>query len=150
MATLSLPDEPQRRRSGAPWIVGGLVALVVLAMFAAVGGLFWYGLGEFNTQAGSAIRADPAVAGAVGPIKAIHFDFIGTGEAPGADDFAYRVEGERASGLLVGRFVTISADSEELRSGTLTLDDGRRVAIGTTHRRSTRPQESSALPDYDP
>jgi hypothetical protein len=149
MTNLPPPRDAQRRRSATPWIIGGLVALAVLCVIAGVGGLFWYGLGEFNTQAGNAIRADPAIVHALGPIKSIHFDFMATGEAPGDEDFAYRVEGDRASGLLVGRFVTIDAGSEELRSGTLTLDDGRRIAIGTSRLRSTQPEETdgSQVPD---
>lgn len=140
-------SEPKHRRSTTPWIVGGLIALVVLGVFGAVGGLLWYGLGEFNAQADSAIRADPVIVEVLGPIRDVRLDFMATGEAPGAEDFAYRVEGERAGGLLVGRFVTIDAESEELRSGTLTLDDGRHVAIGTSQRLSGRPEVEEEPPD---
>ncbi len=149
MTALPPDNEKRQRRSATPWIIGGLIALAVLCVFAGIGGLFWYGLGEFNTQAGSAIRADPVIVDVLGPIREVHFDFTATGEAPGAEDFAYRVEGERASGLLVGRFVTIDADSEELRSGTLTLDDGRRVAIGTSQLSSARPEETEQQPGPD-
>lgn len=124
-------NEIPARRSLAPWIIGGLVALVLLLALGAVGTFFWYGFGLFNDQAAAAIRADPAVSEALGPISEIHLDFTATGDAPGDEDFAYRVVGERGSGLLVGRFVTVDADHEDLRSGTLRLDDGRLVAIGT-------------------
>jgi hypothetical protein len=130
-------NEVPPRRSLAPWIIGGLVALVLLIVAGGTGALFWYGLGLFNDQAAAAIRADPAVADALGPISEIHLDFTATGNAPGEEDFAYRVVGDRGSGLLVGRFVTVDADHEDLRSGTLRLDDGRVVAIGSAHHRIT-------------
>ncbi|MFZ1390894.1 MAG: hypothetical protein WAS23_04805 [Dokdonella sp.] len=133
----SLPhrDVP-RRRSATSWIIGGVVALFVLLVVGAAGGFVWYGIGLFNDQAGAAIRADPGVVDAVGAISEIHLDFSATGEAPGSEEFAYRITGERAQGLLVGRFVTVDADTEELREGSLTLDDGRVIAIGTVRNSS--------------
>jgi hypothetical protein len=119
------------RRSLAPWIIGGLVALVLLILVGGTGALLWYGVGLFNDQAATAIRADPAVTDALGTISEIRLDFTATGNAPGAEEFAYRVVGERGSGLLIGRFVTIDADHEDLRSGTLRLDSGKVVAVGT-------------------
>lgn len=138
-------NEIPARRSLAPWIIGGLVALVLLVLAGATGALFWYGLGLFNDQAAAAIRADPAVSEALGPISEIHLDFTATGNAPGDEDFAYRVVGERASGLLVGRFVTVDADHEDLRSGTLRLDDGRVVPIGTELLDDKDPPEPEAM-----
>ena len=129
---MSIPAaENSPRRHLAAWIIGGVIGLATLLMIGALGLFFHAGISLFNEQAAAAIRADPAVTGAVGNIVAIEFDFTATGNAPGAEDFAYRVSGDRASGLLVGRFVTVDADTEELRSGVLTLDDGRTVRIGT-------------------
>ena len=132
MSTPTPDGETPRRRSKTPWIIGGAVALLLLLLVGAAGSLVWYGIGEFNDQAGAAIRADPAVVDAVGAITGIRLDFSATGNAPGDEEFAYRITGERASGLLVGRFVTVDADNEELRDGTLTLDGGRVIAIGTS------------------
>ncbi len=119
------------RRSATPWIIGGIVAFVILLVIAGAGSVLWFGMDVFHDQAKTAIRADPAVVEAVGNISDIRFDFAATGTAAGPEDFAYRVEGERASGLLVGRFVTIDADTEDLREGSLRLDDGRVIRIGT-------------------
>jgi hypothetical protein len=119
------------RRSLTVWAIGGLIALIAVLAIGAVGSFLYYGIHVFNEQAHAAIRADPAVRAALGNNSRIELDLSATGNAPGAEDFAYRVSGDRASGLLVGRFVTISADAEELRSGQLTLDDGRRILIGT-------------------
>ena len=149
MNTPIAPGDLPRRRNLAPWIIGGLVALVLLLLIGGAGAFFWYGLGLFNDQAADAIRADPAVADAVGTISDIGLDFTATGNAPGAEDFAYRITGDRASGLLVGRFVTIDADSEDLRSGTLTLDDGRVVTIGSSQRRSADPANPAPQQDAD-
>lgn len=142
-------NEIPARRSLAPWIIGGLVALVLLVLAGGTGALFWYGLGLFNDQAAAAIRADPAVSDALGSISEIHLDFTATGNAPGDEDFAYRVVGERASGLLVGRFVTVDADHEDLRSGTLRLDDGSVVPIGTELLDDKDPPDPETTRDGD-
>ncbi|HET9033231.1 MAG TPA: hypothetical protein VFN25_10025 [Dokdonella sp.] len=119
------------RRSRTPWIIGGIVALVMLLLVGAAASLAWFGINTFNDQAYTAIRADRAIVDAVGKITDIRFDFEATGNAPGDEEFAYRITGEHASGLLVGRFVTINADIEDLREGVLTLDDGRRIVVGS-------------------
>ncbi len=134
MQTSSLDETPRVRRSRTPWIIGGVVAFVMLLLLGAVASVAWFGISTFNDQAYAAIRADPAIVDAMGSIKDIQFDFENTGDAPGAEEFAYRIIGERASGLLVGRFVTVSADIEDLREGKLTLQDGRVIQVGTAGR----------------
>lgn len=115
-------------------MIGGVVGLAVLLTVAAAGSVLWLALGVFHEQARTAIRADSAIADALGTITDIRFDFAATSAAPGGEEFAYRLEGERASGLLTGRFVTVDADTEDLREGSLRLDDGRVVRIGTALR----------------
>jgi hypothetical protein len=134
MSTLPSSDALPRRRPALPWIIGGIVTLVMVIAVTAIGGVIWLGLDTFHGQAETAIRADPAIVDALGRITDVEFDFTATGEAQGDEEFAYRVTGERASGLLVGRFVTVDADTEDLREGTLTLDGGQIVNIGTALR----------------
>ena len=122
------------RRSTTPWIIGGVIAFAMLLVVAVAGGLVWFGLGLFQEQAHTAIRADPAIADAVGSIITIDFDVAATAQATGDDEFAYRIQGERGRGLLVARFVTLDADSEDLRDGSLRLDDGRVVRVGSALR----------------
>ena len=128
------PDASPRRHLAA-WVIGALIGLASLLMIGAVGMFFYFGINLFNEQARAAICADPTVTAAVGNIVDIEFDFTATGTAPGAEDFAYRISGDRASGLLVGRFVTIDADTEELRSGLLTLEGGQVFRVGTGQAR---------------
>lgn len=125
---------PRRARSSsiALWIVGSFFMLVMLILLGIVATLFWFGIETFNSQAHEAIRAEPAIVQAVGEITDISLDLGATGDAAGDEEFAYRIEGTRASGLLVGEFVTIDAETEELRRGTLTLDDGRIIRIGVS------------------
>ncbi len=127
-------DAMPRRRAATPWIIGGVVAFVIVLVIAGAGSLVWFATDVFHDQAKAAIRADHAVVDAVGSISDIRFDFSATGTAAGEEDFAYRVVGERASGLLVGRFVTVDADTEDLREGSLRLDDGRVIRIGSAIR----------------
>ncbi len=131
MSTLPSQDALPPRRSRTAWIIGGSVAFVLLLVLGAVASVAWYGIRVFNEHADAAIRADPAIVDALGRITEIHIDFVATGDAPGDEEFAYRIIGDRGRGLLVGRFVTIDAEIEDLREGTLTLDDGRVIVVGT-------------------
>ena len=99
MSSLSLNDALPRRRSRMPWIIGGIVAMVVLLVLGVLASVVWSGVNSFNDQAYTAIRADPAIVDAVGKISDIHLDFEATGDAPGDEEFAYRIIGDRASGL---------------------------------------------------
>jgi hypothetical protein len=123
-----------RGHSSAIWIIAGVSGFLVLAVFVLAGSFFWYGFQEFTEQARTAIRNDPDIQAAVGEIREIHFDLTATGNAPGEEDFAFRIEGSRASGLLVGRFVTVNANTEDLRSGQLLLEDGRVIQFGNSVR----------------
>lgn len=119
------------RRSRTPWIVAGIAALFTLMLVGGLGSLVWFGLDTFHDQAYTAIRADPGIVDALGTINDIQFDYEETSKAPGDDEFAYRIFGERANGVLVGRFVTVSSEVEDLRDGKLILSDGRVIAVGT-------------------
>ena len=131
----ALAEATHARRSRIPWIIGGIVAAVLLLALGTVASVAWFGISTFNDQAYTAIRADPAIVDAVGKISEIHIDFEATGNAPGAEEFAYRITGDRASGLLVGRFVTIDDEIEDLREGTLSLDDGQVIVVGSARSR---------------
>ena len=131
----ALAEATHARRSRIPWIIGGIVAAVLLLALGAVASVAWFGISTFNDQAYTAIRADPAIVDAVGKISEIHIDFEATGNAPGDEEFAYRITGDRASGLLVGRFVTIDDEIEDLREGTLSLDDGQVIVVGSARSR---------------
>ena len=147
MSSLSLNDALPRRRSRMPWIIGGIVAMVVLLVLGVLASVVWSGVNSFNDQAYTAIRADPAIVDAVGKISDIHLDFEATGDAPGDEEFAYRIIGDRASGLLVGRFVTIDAETEDLREGALTLDEAPHTA-SVSLSRSSIPARRKRLAAY--
>ncbi|MEZ5461264.1 hypothetical protein [Dokdonella sp.] len=121
---------PSKGHPAAVWIIAGVSGFFVVAVFVLAGSFLWVGFQEFSEQARTAIRNDPDIRAAVGEIRDIHFDLTATGDAPGDEEFAFRVEGSRASGLLVGRFVTVNANTEDLRSGQLFLEDGRVIQFG--------------------
>lgn len=130
------PDpQPAQPRRVWPWVLGGVLALVFLLFVGLVASVIWIGGDLFLTQAETAIREDPQVRAHLGTLNKVELDFLATGSAPGVEEFAFRVEGTLGSGLLVGEFITTDAEHEELRSGELRLDDGRRIAIGTRVQR---------------
>lgn len=125
------------------WLLVGVLGMFAfMTLVVLLAG--WIGFKIFTEQALEAIRADPVVTSAVGEVHDISLDFSATFQAPDADEFAYRIDGERSDGLLVGRFITIDADHEELRDGTLTLDDGQVLSIGTLQQRLVDPSQAEA------
>ena len=128
-----------------PWLWWLLALFGIFAFMAlAVTALGWIGFKIFTEQALIAIRADPVVRSAVGQVHDIELDFTATFNAPDVNEFGYRIDGERIDGLLVGEIITIDADHEELRSGTLRLDDGRVLEIGTVQQRIPDPTAAEA------
>ena len=142
---VSYPASNAARPKHSPWLWALLGLLGMFAFMAlAVGALAWIGFSIFTEQALAAIRADPVVISAVGEVHAISLDFSATMNAPGDDEFGYQIDGERADALLVGRFITIDGEHEELRDGSLTLEDGTVLAIGTVQQRSADPRGAEA------
>ncbi len=133
---------PQSGRALLWLLLGVLGMFAFMTLVVLLAG--WIGFKIFTEQALEAIRADPVVTAAVGEVHEISLDFTATFQAPDPDEFAYRIDGERSDGLLVGRFITIDADHEELRDGTLTLDDGQVLAIGTVQQRLVDPSQAEA------
>ena len=83
MSSPSLNGALPRRRSRTPWIIGSIVAMILLIVLGVLASVVWSGVNAFNDQADTAIRADPAIVAALGKIAEIHLDVDATGNAPG-------------------------------------------------------------------
>ena len=109
----------KRRRLMVVGIVGFILLILV-----GIGGLGFWGLDLFTAQAKDALNKNSVILQHVGEINEIEIDVTATGEAEGQDVFVFRVAGSRGSGVVTAEFVTIDADSEEIRSGSLRLSSG--------------------------
>lgn len=123
---------PRRHRFGIP---GWLIALiaVLLLFFVLVGGLITWGISAgwqlFAGQAQEALQAQPAVQEHIGTIREMHVDFIATGNAPGGEEFVFRLEGDRGHGKVLANFVSMGAEQEIITEGVLTLANGARYDL---------------------
>lgn len=135
-----LPPRPQglapaaapRRRFGLPgWLIALILACALL--FAALVGLIAWGVStgwnQFAEQAQQALQRQPAVRDHIGTIREMHVDFVATGEAPGAEEFVFRLQGDRSDGRVSANFVSLGAAQEIITYGVLTLDDGTRLEL---------------------
>ncbi len=75
-------------------------------------------------QMADAMRANPVIQAHIGDLKSYEMDMLRTGNEPGENVFAFRVEGTKGSGLVVAEFITVSAEEEEIASGVLEMDSG--------------------------
>ncbi len=123
---------PRRYRFGIP---GWLIALIaaVLLFFALLCGLIAWGVGTgwklFATQAQEALQAQPAVQEHIGTIREMDVDLVATGNAPGAEEFVFRLEGDRGNGKVRANFVSLGAAQEIITEGVLTLANGARIDL---------------------
>lgn len=85
------------------------------------------GTGLFIQQAREAAQRYPVVQQHIGRINAFEIDSEASGAAPGMNAFVFDVAGDKGRGRLEADFITVSADTERLGKGVLTLADGRRV-----------------------
>lgn len=123
---------PARRWLGMPRWLWALIAACVL-MFALLGALLAWVVGMgwelFTGQAQQALQAQPAVREHIGTIREMHVDLVATGVAPGAEEFVFRLDGERGDGRVSANFVSMGAEREIITYGVLTLADGRRFEL---------------------
>lgn len=85
------------------------------------------GAGLFIQQAREAAQRYPVIQQHIGRINTFEIDSEASGAAPGMNAFVFDVAGDKGRGRLEADFITVSADTERLGKGVLTLADGRRV-----------------------
>ncbi len=100
--------------------IAGFVFLIVVG----IGGLAFWGWNLFADQAKVALNKNSVIRQYIGQIEQIEVDLIATGNEEGEDVFVFRIEGPKGTGVVTAEFVTIDADAEEIRSGSLQLPTG--------------------------
>ncbi|MDG2525107.1 hypothetical protein P6166_07030 [Stenotrophomonas sp. HITSZ_GD] len=138
---------PRRHRFGIPgWLIALIVA--VLLLFVLAGGLIAWGIGSgwkiFAGQAQQALQAQPAVQEHIGTIQDMHVDLVATGHAVGAEEFVFRLDGDRGDGKVLANFVSVGAAREIITEGVLTLDNGARYEL---EDQSATDEEDACPPD---
>lgn len=106
-----------------------IVSCVVAALMAAVTGLVIFAINIFLDQAKEEISENLVLQSHVGEIESIDFELMKTADAGGDDTFVFTVTGSKASGLVFADFVTLETEEEEMRNGTLTLEDGTSYSL---------------------
>lgn len=128
----AVPASKPRPRFGLPgWLIA-LIAGCLLLILLFAGGVAWFigtGWHLFAGQAQTALQAQPAVQQHIGTIREMSVDLIATGEAPGGEEFVFRLEGDRGSGRVQATFVSLGAEQEIITEGELTLADGQRYEL---------------------
>lgn len=155
-----LPPRPQapppaavpRRRFGLPgWLIALILACALL--FAVLVGLIAWsvssGWGLFAEQAQQALQRQPAVREHIGTIREMDVDLVATGEAPGAEEFVFRLQGDRSDGRVSANFVSRGAAQEIITYGVLTLDDGTRLELEDQSNTETEECADDTCSDAD-
>ena len=126
------PQVPTRKRFGLPtWLIALIVACVLA--LAVLGALIAWGVGTgwaiFAAQAQHALQLQPAVREHIGTIREMDVDFVATGQAPGGEEFVFRLQGDRGNGRVSANFVSVGTAQEVITYGVLTLADGTRLQL---------------------
>ena len=104
-----------------PAVLAGAAVTVLLC--AGLGGVAYWGWTMFEGQAAEAIGRNAVVREHLGEVESVDADLVATGEA--ADDvFVFEVRGTKGAGTVSAELVSVEADTEEVRSGTLRLPSG--------------------------
>lgn len=83
----------------------------------------------FTRQARTAVQRYPLVQQHIGTLETFELDLAASGEAEGANEFAFALAGDKGRGRILADFITVDADTERLGKGVLTLADGRELAF---------------------
>lgn len=87
------------------------------------------GAGAFVRQAQEAAQRYPLIRQHIGEISTFEIDTDATGAAPGMNTFVFDLAGDKGRGRLEADFITVSADTERLGKGVLTLANGRKLSF---------------------
>ena len=101
----------------------------------------------FIRQAQEAAQRYPLIRQHLGQITAFEIDTDATGAAPGMNTFVFDVVGDKGRGRLEADFITVSADTERLGKGVLTMADGRRLTFEGEPRGEDEPEDGPGVAD---
>lgn len=99
------------------------------------------GASLFIRQAQEAAQRYPLIRQHIGQIAAFEIDSDATGAAPGMNTFVFDVAGDKGRGRLEADFITVSADTERLGKGVLTLANGRKLSFEGEPRGEDEPED---------
>ena len=105
------------------------------------------GAGLFIRQAQEAAQRYPLIRQHIGQIASFEIDSDASGAAPGMNTFVFDLAGDKGRGRLEADFITVSADTERLGKGVLTLASGRRLAFEGEPRGEDEPADDEATGD---
>ena len=127
-----------RQARGAPrppsssrivWIVGGIAALLLVAVAVSAALAFGFGMKVLNEQVRVELRDNPVIRARIGEPGPLELDFMGTAADPGDDVFVFRVEGPLGRGRVTANLATREDGTEEVTGGTLRLDSGEEFGL---------------------
>ena len=105
------------------------------------------GAGLFIRQAQDAAQRYPLIRQHIGQITSFEIDSEASGAAPGMNTFVFDLAGDKGRGRLEADFITVSADTERLGKGVLTLARGRRLAFEGEPRGEDEPADGDGPDD---
>lgn len=114
----SPPAPAKTARKIWPWALGGCLVLVVLAVLAA-GGLVWFGAKQIGAQTQSIVQTLPGVQEHFGTVSDAGMDVAAMTQQPGA--MVFTITGEKGTGTLR---VQLDPQTAQFRSAILTLPNG--------------------------
>lgn len=100
------------------------IAGFILLILVGIGGVGYLGWNIFADQAKAAIQNNSVIQQHIGEVEKIKVDLMATGRSDGDNVFVFNIEGSGGAGVITAEFVTVDADTEEIRSGTLRLSTG--------------------------
>jgi hypothetical protein len=130
------PVAPKSDRRGMPawgWWLIGLGSVLAAGVFTLAAWGFSIAVDLFEIDAMAAMQEDATITAQLGTLEQADIEYLRTGMLPDANEFALRVKGSRASGMVEAEFITTLA-GERLGRGTLELDDGRRFKLPTRQK----------------
>ncbi|KAF1725239.1 hypothetical protein [Pseudoxanthomonas japonensis] len=105
------------------------------------------GANAFIRQAQEAAQRYPLIRQHIGQIASFEIDTDASGAAPGMNTFVFDVAGDKGRGRLEADFITVSADTERLGKGVLTLAGGRKLPFEGEPRGEDEPEDGVSAAD---
>lgn len=121
-----LPIEPKSSSKGKLFVLGcGGCALITFVVIFGGGWLFvHFGMSVFADQVRADLQDNPVIIEHLGRIESIEMEMMSSISVEGQDEFVFRAEGTKDSGIITAICITLDSDTEQVTSGTLQVSSG--------------------------
>jgi len=120
------PIEPKTSKKGRFFALGcgGCAFIALITIIGSAWFFVGFGMNVFAGQVRGELHDNPVIIEYLGRIESFEMKMMASISVEGEDEFVFRAEGTKDSGIITAICITIDSDTEQVTSGTLQISSG--------------------------